>query len=66
MWISRIRQQTNLLLRDEAGMVTLEWVAIAAAVILLGVGVIIILKPSVNSAASSVGSNLLSAVNSNP
>lgn len=44
---------------------TLEWVALAAAVIVLGIGVILILKPSVNSAASTVGSNLLSAVNSN-
>ena len=52
-------------LRAEDGLVTLEWVAIAAAVIILGVGVIIIIKPSVNSAASTVGSNILSAVNSN-
>jgi hypothetical protein len=40
-------------------------VAIAAAVILLGIGVIIILQPNVNTAASSVGSKLISAVNSN-
>ena len=66
MKIGRILQQAIALLRDEEGLVTLEWVAIAAAVILLGVGVIIILKPSVDSAASGVGSNLISAVNSNP
>lgn len=50
---------------DNDGLVTLEWVALAAAVIILGFGVVSIIKPSVNSAASIVGSNLLSSVNSN-
>ena len=50
---------------DNDGLVTLEWVALAAAVIILGFGVASIIKPSVNSAASIVGSNLLSSVNSN-
>jgi len=61
----RIIRRVLRFLRDEEALVTLEWVAIAAAVIVLGIGVVLILKPSVNSAASSVGSNLLSAVNSN-
>jgi hypothetical protein len=50
---------------DDDGLVTLEWVALAAAVIILGIGVVSIIKPSVNTAASIVGSNLLSSVNSN-
>lgn len=50
---------------DDDGLVTLEWVALAAAVIILGIGVVSIIKPSVNAAASTVGSNLLSSVNSN-
>lgn len=50
---------------EEAGLVTLEWVALAAAVIVLGVGVVSIIRPSENSAASIVGSNLVSTVQSN-
>ena len=66
MKAGRFRKQAIALLRDDTGLVTLEWVAIAAAVILLGVGVIIFLKPSVDSAASNVGTNLVNAVDSNP
>ena len=65
MRIERILRGGEHFLRGEEGLATLEWVAIAAAVILLGVGVIIILQPNVNTAASSVGSKVLSAVNSN-
>ena len=65
MEASKRLRRLRRFLGDEDGLVTLEWVAIAAAVIILGVGVIIIIKPSVNSAASTVGSNILSAVNSN-
>jgi Flp pilus assembly pilin Flp len=65
MTIDRILNRAGRFLRDESGLATLEWVAIAAAVIVLGIGVIIILQPNVNAAASSVGSHLLSQVNSN-
>ena len=51
--------------QEDEGLVTLEWVALAAAVIVLGIGVVSIIKPGVNSAASIVGSKLLSSVNSN-
>lgn len=50
---------------EDDGLVTLEWVAVAAAVILLGVGVVSIIEPSTTTAASTVGSNLVSSVNSN-
>jgi len=53
------------LLRRTEGLATLEWVAIASAVILLAVGVIILLQPRATTAASTVGSNLVSSVNSN-
>jgi hypothetical protein len=43
----------------------LEWVAIAAAVIILRIGVVSIIKPSVTTAAITVESNLITAVNSN-
>jgi len=43
--------------RNDEGLASLEWVAIASAVILLGLGV--------NAAASNLGSNLLSSGNSN-
>jgi len=65
MRIDRILRRAHHFPRGEEGLATLEWVAIASAVILLGVGVIIILQPNVNTAASSVGSKVVSAVNSN-
>jgi hypothetical protein len=65
MRIDQILRRLRCFWGADDGLVTLEWVAIAAAVIVLGIGVVVILKPSVNTAASSVGSNLLSAVNSN-
>jgi len=52
-------------LENRAGLVTLEWVAIASAVLLLGIGVISLLQPRVTTAASTVGSKLVSSVNSN-
>jgi len=65
MMINRFLGRVGRFLRDENGLATLEWVAIAAAVIILGIGVIIILQPNINTAASTVGSHLLSQVNSN-
>ena len=50
---------------DEEGLVTLEWVALAAGVIILAVGVISVVRTSVNTAASSIGSKIVSTVNSN-
>ena len=51
--------------RDEEGLVTLEWVALAAAVIVLAVGVISLIQSKVNTAASTIGSKIVSTVNSN-
>jgi len=64
MNLERIIGRLRFFLLSNDGLVTLEWVVIAAAVIIIGVAVIIILKPSVDVAASSVGSNILSSVNS--
>jgi Flp pilus assembly pilin Flp len=55
----------NRFWNDNRGLVTLEWVALAAAVIVLSIGVISIIQPRVNTAASTVGSKLVSAVQSN-
>lgn len=52
-------------LRDEEGLVTLEWVALAAAVIVLAIGVIVVIQSNLNTAASSIGSKIVSTVNSN-
>jgi uncharacterized membrane protein HdeD (DUF308 family) len=52
-------------LRRTDGLATLEWVVLASAVILLGIGVIILLQPRATTAASTVGSKLVSSVNSN-
>ncbi len=52
-------------LSDDMGLVTTEWVAIAAAVVVMSIGVASIIEPSVNAAAFTAGANLLAAVNSN-
>ena len=52
-------------LRDDEGLVTLEWVALAAAVIVLAIGVIVVIQGQVNTAASTIGSKIVSTVNSN-
>jgi hypothetical protein len=65
MQILRAHRLRLPFISDDQGLVTLEWVAVAAAVIVLGIGVVSIIKPSVTTAASDVGSNLLTAVNSN-
>ena len=51
--------------RDEEGLVTLEWVALAAAVIVMAIGVISLVQTKVNTAASTIGSKIVSTVNSN-
>jgi len=52
-------------LRDDEGLVTLEWVALAAAVIVLAIGVIVVIQGQVNTAASTIGSKIVSTVQSN-
>jgi len=52
-------------LRDDEGLVTLEWVALAAAVIILAVGTIVVIQFQLNTAASTVGSQIVSTVQSN-
>ena len=52
-------------LHDDKGLVTLEWVALAAAVMLLSLGVVSLIQPRLNTAASTVGSKLVSSVQSN-
>ena len=64
MQLDRILRRTESFPRSEVGLATLEWVAIAAAVILFG-GVIIIPQPRVNTAASGVGSKLVTSLDSN-
>jgi len=55
----------RLFLRDDEGLVTLEWVALAAAVIVLAIGTIIVIQTQLNTAASTVGSEIVSTVQSN-
>ena len=55
----------KLFLRDEEGLVTLEWVALAAAVIILAIGTVIVIQTQLNTAASTVGSAIVSTVQSN-
>lgn len=52
-------------LSDDGGLVTLEWVALAAAVIVLAIGVVVVIQSNVNTAASAIGSKIVSTVNSN-
>jgi len=65
MTIERFVDRVRNFLRAEEGLVTLEWVALAAAVIVLAIGVIVVIQLQLNSAASTVGSALVSTVNSN-
>ena len=51
--------------RNEDGLVTLEWVALAAAVIILAIGTVIVIQTQLNTAASVVGSQIVSTVQSN-
>ncbi len=51
--------------RDDEGLVTLEWVALAAAVIILAIGVVLVIQTQVNTAASTIGSKIVSTVQSN-
>jgi len=55
----------RLFLRDDEGLVTLEWVALAAAVIVLAIGTVIVIQTQLNTAASTVGSEIVSTVQSN-
>jgi len=55
----------RLFLRDDEGLVTLEWVALAAAVIVLAIGTTIVIQTQLNTAASTVGSEIVSTVQSN-
>jgi len=55
----------RLFLRDDEGLVTLEWVALAAAVIVLAIGTIIVIQTQLNTAASTVGSKIVRTVQSN-
>jgi Flp pilus assembly pilin Flp len=52
-------------LADEEGLVTIEWVALASGVIILAVGAASVVRTSANSAASTIGSKVVSSVNSN-
>jgi Flp pilus assembly pilin Flp len=45
---------------DDDGLVTLEWIGLAAAVIVLAVGVISIIQSQLNTAAGSFGSKATS------
>ena len=46
-------------LKDEDGAMTIEWVALAAGVILLAIGVVAILEDDLEAVASSIGDNLM-------
>jgi hypothetical protein len=52
-------------LADEEGLVTLEWVALASGVIILAVGAASVVRTNANTAASTIGSKIVSTVNSN-
>ena len=60
-FVGRVRQFQ----RGEDGLVTLEWVALAAAVIILAVGTVVVIQFQLNTAASTVGSQIVSTVNAN-
>lgn len=53
----------NRFWNDDDGLVTIEWVGLAAAVIALAIGVISVIQGPINSAASTVGTKVASTQN---
>ena len=45
-------------LKDEDGAITIEWVALAAGVVLLALGVIAVLDPALESVASNIATTI--------
>ena len=64
MRIDRLPHHVKSFLESDKGLVTLEWVALAAAVIVLAIGVIVVIQTNLNSAASVIGSRIVSQVGS--
>lgn len=60
-----LADRARLFLHGDEGLVTLEWVALAAAVIVLAIGTVIVIQTQLNTAASTVGSAIVSTVQSN-
>jgi len=53
----------NKFLRDEAGAVTIDWVALTAGILLLGIAVVYgIFNTGVSTLATSINTNLSTAV----
>jgi Flp pilus assembly pilin Flp len=48
-------------LKDETGAVTVDWVVLTAAVVLLGMVVLTYVRPAVSSLASDIGVEILEA-----
>ena len=48
-------------LKDEAGAVTIDWVALAAGLLILGVGLVAVLTTEVQSVVDAISSELESA-----
>jgi Flp pilus assembly pilin Flp len=47
--------------KDEDGAVTVDWVVLTAAIVGLGIAVIAAIRPGLNSAATSINTNLTNA-----
>lgn len=50
-------------LKDEAGAVTIDWVALAAGLLILGVGLVAVLTTEVQSVVDGIKSELEDATN---
>lgn len=57
-------QQLTLFLKDEDGAVTIEWVALAAGVVILAIGVITVLSNPITGVAGNIGSSLQATTSS--
>ena len=51
-------------LKDEEGAITIEWVALAAGVVILAIGVVIAIQGSLQTSATAIGAGVESRVNS--
>ena len=59
------RDDVSQLWGGAGGFVTLEWMMIAAAAILMAIGAITVLKGHATTAANAVGTNLVSSISTN-
>lgn len=58
MWIL---QKLKVASRDESGAVTVDWVVLAAALVVLGSGLVSVISPSLTNASNYISNSIVSS-----